>query len=102
MGQDAVAAFVEQIYVDRFAAITDRLTYKKHPRDDSLCSTLFERGGNIVHVGNGPYFHAIYARQITLEGDLLKLDYRILVKADDPLNPLFEPRQMELTVDAVD
>jgi hypothetical protein len=99
LARDAVVAFIEQIYVDRFATIAGRLNHKKHPRSDPLCGTLLDRGGGHVHVGDRPYFHGVYAREITLGGNTLKLDYRILVSSVDPLKPVFEAREMILEID---
>jgi hypothetical protein len=101
MSRESVAAFVEQVYVDRFATIEGRLSYKKHPRNNPLCETLFDRGGSLVHVGNGPFFHTVYARRITLEGTFLKVEYRILVDASDLPNPVFEQRQMTVPLGGI-
>jgi hypothetical protein len=95
--RDDVAAYMEQLYVDRFSSIHQRLDYKKHRK--TINSVITDRGGGVMHCGHDPYFHCLYASKIVLKGNVLEYFYRILVNADDPLNPRFEQRSQAIEVE---
>jgi hypothetical protein len=94
-----VARYIEQLYVDRFASVHARLAYKKSRKHATYPT---ERGvyQGIMHCGQDPVFHAIYAHRVELTGKSLVFGYKILVKVEEPTRPVFEERQQSLELDA--
>lgn len=93
-----VIAFIQQSYVDRFASIEERISYKKHPKSSPF-NVLADNYGGPIHVGHEPFFVGIYARKIILKGNLFEFYYRIATNRGDPFNPIFEERCQSLVVD---
>lgn len=96
--QKDVISFVQQIYVDRFASIDEKLSHKKHP-ESSPFNVLFDAGSRTIHVGDEPVYVAIYAHKIVLRENIVKFHYRIAVNRGDPFNPVFEQRYQSITAD---
>jgi hypothetical protein len=92
-----VAAYMEQLYVDRFCSIRAQLVYKKS-RKFALCPTTIDRYGLGMHCGHDPGFVGIYARKILLKGDVLEYEYRIVAVTDHPRHLVFETKRQTLTV----
>jgi hypothetical protein len=93
-----VAAYVEQLYVDRFCSIRGQLTYKKS-RKYAAYPAAIGRYGLSVHCGHEPRFFGVYARDILLKGNVLEYEYRVVVIADNPPHLLLETRRQSLTID---
>jgi hypothetical protein len=94
-----VAAYAEQLYVDRFCSIRAQLTYKKS-RKYALYPATIGRYGLSVQCGREPLFLAVLARNILLKGQVLEYEYRVVVHADDPPHVLLETRRQSLMIDA--
>jgi hypothetical protein len=94
-----VAAYAEQLYVDRFCSIRAQLSYKKS-RKDALFPAAIGRYGLSVHCGHEPLFLAVFARDILLKGNSLEYEYRVVVSAESPPHVLLEIRRQSLTIDA--
>ena len=93
----SVAAYLEQLYIDRFCSIRAQLSYKKS-RKFAAWPTRIDRYGLGMHCGNDPRFFAIYARKILLTGTLLEYEYRIVEIADDPRRLVYQTKRRSLTV----
>lgn len=94
-----VAAYVEQLYVDRFCSIRVQLIYKKS-RKYALHPATIGRYGLSVHCGHEPSFVGVLARDIRLKGNVLEYEYRVVVNAEDRPRVLLEIRRQSLTIDA--
>lgn len=95
--RDEVAHFVQQLYVDRFASIDEKLEFKKHP-NSSRFPMLADHYPGPKSVGFGPWYFAVYAREIVLEKNQLSFYYRIAVNRADPYRPVFEERRQTIDV----
>jgi len=93
-----VAAFMEQLYVDRHASIREKLGYKKHCKLAAYAVSTDMFNGT-MHCGHEPFFICVFANKIVLRENNLEFHYRIAVNRDDPMNPIFEARSQTITVD---
>jgi hypothetical protein len=97
-----VACFMEQIYVDRFASLRERLSYKKKSKKSPIAAVfkaMRDIYNNTIHVGHEPFYVGIRAHKITLKGNVLEFWYKIAANVEDPHNPKFEDRCQSLVVD---
>ncbi|MGA2023345.1 MAG: hypothetical protein ABSH23_01155 [Steroidobacteraceae bacterium] len=92
-----VAAYLEQLYVDRFCAIRAQLIYKKS-RKYAAWPTRIDRYGLGMRCGHDPCFIGIYARRIVLMGDILEIEYKVVEVADNPRHLTFQTKRQSLTV----
>jgi hypothetical protein len=95
-----VAAYLEQLYVDRFCSIRAQLIYKKS-RKYATCPTRIDRYGLGMRCGNDPCFLGIYARKIFLAGNVLEFEYKIVEVAEDPRHLVFQTKRQSLPVDVL-
>lgn len=93
-----VADFMEQLYTDHHASLSERLRYKKNPKVP-MFRAMVDICAGPIHVGHDPFLVGIYARKITLDGNVLGFWYKIATNRDDPLNPVLEDRHQSLQVD---
>ena len=96
--QQFVVQFMQQLYVDKFGTIEDRLAFKKSSRSYPLVA-MQDRFHPIVHLGNNPFFVAIRALDLRLTGNFLEFTYRIAIDTSDPFRPVYEPRSQSIVVD---
>jgi hypothetical protein len=92
-----VAAYLEQLYIDRFCSIRAQLIYKKSRRY-AAWPTRIDRYGLGMRCGDDPCFIGIYARKILLAGNILEYEYKIVEVADDPRHLVFQTKRQSLTV----
>jgi hypothetical protein len=93
----SVAAYLEQLYLDRFCSIRAQLIYKKSRRY-AAWPTRIDRYGLGMRCGHDPCFFGIYARKILLAGNILEYEYQIVEVADDPRHLAFQTKRQSLTV----
>jgi hypothetical protein len=93
----SVAAYLEQLYVDRFCSIRAQLNYKKSRRY-AAWPIKIDRYGLGMRCGHDPCFLGIYAREILLTGNILEYEYKIVEVADDPRHIVFQIKRQSLTV----
>ncbi len=93
-----VAQYIEQLHVDRHASIRERLEYKKSPNNYPYRTHIGLYTG-IMHCGQSPVLHGIYADKISLAHDNLHFTYKILVREDSGCSPIFESKRRSLSVD---
>jgi hypothetical protein len=96
-----VAAYLEQLYVDRFCSIRAQLLYKKS-RKNAAWPSRIDRYGLGMRCGHDPCFFGIYARKILLTGNILEYEYKTVEVAENQANPwqlLFQTKRQSLTLD---
>jgi hypothetical protein len=93
-----VAAYLEQLYVDRFCSIRAQLMYKKCRRY-AAWPIKIDRYGLSMRCGHDPCFFAIYARKILLTGNMLEYEYGSVEVTDDPRHLVFQIKRESLTVE---
>lgn len=72
-----ICDLMEQIYVDKFASIREKLIYKKDRKKSAFVMEKHEqRGPTIFSCGHEPVFRAYYCDSIELNGCELKFTYR--------------------------
>jgi hypothetical protein len=84
-----VAKYIEQLYVDRYASIRERLNYKKSPKNFPYRTHIGLYSG-VMHCGQDPVLHALQSDRIMLAGNELTFTYKILVREDPGHIPVFE------------
>src|ERR1700722_282485 len=92
-----VAAYLEQLYVDRFCSIRAQLMYKKS-RKYAAWPIKIDRYGLSMRCGQDPCLFGIYARKIVLTGNILEYEYKIVEVSEDPRHLVFQIRRKSLTV----
>jgi hypothetical protein len=92
-----VAAYLEQLYVDRFCSIRAQLIYKKSRRF-AAWPTRIDRYGLGVRCGHDPCFFGIYARKILLTGNILEYEYKSVEVAAETRHLVYETKRQSLTV----
>ena len=96
-----IERIVEQMYVNRYCSINEKLAYKKS-RKFKPHTHLTDHYSGIIHYGHEPYFVCIPARKIILHEGMLELHYRIAINRDDPMNPIFEPRNQTIPLETLE
>jgi hypothetical protein len=93
-----IISFMEQLYVDRFASMAERLQYKKS-RKTTICSPVAD--GHVIHCGHDPFFVGIRASQTDLREGVLEFTYRIIIRrSSEPLDFETKEKSQVLHVDA--
>ncbi len=93
-----VAAFVEQLYIDRTASLGERMQYKKS-RKSAAYKPIID--GHVMHCGHEPFLVCIYAQQTSIQNNVLYFIYRIITKRGNDLKDFAtEERQQSIEVDA--
>ena len=93
-----VSAFIEQLHMDRYGSIRERLEYKKS-RKAATYTPMMDGYGGVMHCGHEPHLVGIYASKIVLREGQLLFTYRIATNRDKgPLDVTFEERQQSLAV----
>lgn len=74
-----ICDLMEQMYVDRFASIHEKITYKKDRKKSAFKMEHYERRGpSILSCGHEPIFRAYYCHKVSLAGDKLLFSYRVI------------------------
>ena len=93
----SISKHIEQLYVDRYASMIERLEYKKSPNNFPYRTQVGLYSG-IMHCGQNPVLHAIYAEQIVLDGSQLTFSYKILLREEPRGTPIFESKRKSISV----
>ena len=93
-----MAQYIEQLYVDRYGSIRERLEYKKSPKNYPY-RTHVGLHSDVMHCGQSPVLHAVRAHKIELKNGLLDFSYKVLVREDPGHVPVFEDRRRTIAVD---
>jgi hypothetical protein len=92
-----VAAYLEQLYIDRNCSIRAQLIYKKS-RKHAAWPTRIDRYGLGMRCGDDPCFFAIYARKILLTGNMLEYEYKIVEAAEAPRHLALQTKRHSLNL----
>jgi hypothetical protein len=87
---DYVKKYMEQMYVDRFASIEEKIAYKKKPGSWPYRANTQGPYSGIIDCGHDPIMMAYYCHRLILKKDVLKYTYKILKGQTDDLRPIFE------------
>lgn len=93
-----IAKLIEQIYIDRYGSIDERLAFKKS-RKSAAYTAMTDPYNGTTHCGHDPVLVCIHANKIILRGNELEFLYRIAANRNDPMNPIFEARHQTIIVD---
>lgn len=86
-----VLPFLEQIYVDRYGSIEERIAYKKRPKSWPYPATpLDSRFSRVMMCGHEPQMWACYCHEMVLHGSQLAYKYKVIWGVDDGLRPTFK------------
>lgn len=75
--QKYVRDFMEQTYVDKFASINEKLSYKKNRKQSPFKIEKYEQTGTTISCGHDPMFRAYYCHQLKLIGNIRIFKCRI-------------------------
>ena len=76
-----VCDFMEQMYIDKFASIHEKITYKKDRKKSALRMEEYEqRGPTTLSCGHDPTFRAYSCHRLKLDGNKLIFTYRVFRK----------------------
>ena len=98
MCQRDVASYVVQTYVDRYASVREKLSYKKR-RKSSAYFVSSDHYGRVMHCGHEPSFVCIYAEAIHLKNGVVEFEYNIVIGINDDSRPILEPRRQTIVVE---
>ena len=83
---DFVCRYVEQMYVDRFASIDEKVEYKKRPSSWPYGAKV-EHPSGIIHCGHSPIFNAIYCHSLEISESSLHAKFKAIRDCDENLRP---------------
>ncbi len=73
-----ICEFMEQMYVDKFASVHEKITYKKDRKKSAFRMEKYEQmGPTTFSCGHDPTFRAYYCHRLTLAGERLMFKYRV-------------------------
>ena len=77
-GQKYIRDFMEQTYVDKFASINEKISYKKNREKSPFRIENYEQTRHIISCGHDPMiFKAYYCHKLKLNGETLTFKYRV-------------------------
>jgi len=85
-----VQKYMEQMYVDRFASIEEKIAYKKKPESWPYRANVQKRYSGIIDCGHDPILVAYYCHKICLGNGFLKYSFKILKGETIDRRPIFE------------
>jgi hypothetical protein len=92
-----VAAYLEQLYIDRHCPICAQLIYKKSRRH-AAWPTRIDRYGLGMRCGDDPCFFAIYARKLLLTKNMLEYEYKFVEVAETSRHLAFQTKRHSLAL----
>ncbi|MCX5883246.1 MAG: hypothetical protein NTU74_16050 [Deltaproteobacteria bacterium] len=85
-----VQKYMEQMYVDRFASIEEKIAYKKKPASWPYRANMPNNYSGIIDCGHDPIMMAYYCHKINLKNGVLKYTFRTSKGQSTDLRPIFE------------
>lgn len=74
-----ICDLMEQMYVDKFASLGERITYKKDRKRSAFRMERYQqRGPTILSCGHEPTFRAYRCQRLNVEGNCLVFRYRMI------------------------
>jgi len=96
-----IRKFMEQLYVDKYATIEEKIAYKKdwrswpYPVEHEVGYQYFL---HFLHCGHNPFMVAHYCHKIKIEGNLLSYTFKILTERREDLSPVFNECTRTITI----
>ncbi|MBV6408320.1 MAG: hypothetical protein EFKGCFLK_01906 [Rhodocyclaceae bacterium] len=79
---------MEQMYIDKFASIEEKITYKKDRAKSAYRMEEYEqRGPTALSCGHEPTFRAYFCHKLKLDGDKLIFAYRVFREVNGIIIP---------------
>lgn len=88
-GINYVRKYVEQMYVDRFASINEKIAYKKNPKSSPFKIEIFSPYGGVFSCGHDPTFRVYSCHKLSLKGNELTYTYKVLKGEEGRHKPIF-------------
>ena len=85
-----VQKYMEQMYVDRFASIEEKIAYKKNPKSWPYRANMQENYSGIIDCGHDSIMMAYYCHKLDLKNGVLKYTFKTLKGRTNDLHPIFE------------
>ena len=85
-----VQKYMEQMYVDRFASIEEKIAYKKKPESWPYRANTQKHYSGIIDCGHDPIMMAYYCHKLNLKKGVLKYTFKTLKGQTNDLRPIFE------------
>jgi hypothetical protein len=86
-----VQTYMEQMYVDRFASIEEKIAYKKKPESWPYRAHMTQKPySGIIGCGHDPIMMACYCHKLNLKKGILKYTFKTLKSQTNDLRPIFE------------
>ncbi len=85
-----IKTYIEQMYVDKFDSIEEKIAYKKEPDSWPYRANTQGPYSGIIDCGHDPVMVAYYCHKLILKKDVLKYTYKILEGQTNDLAPIFE------------
>jgi len=82
-----IASYVEQLYVDKFASIEEKIAYKKKTSNWPYPAEI-SHPTCIVSCGFGPIYFAHFSHHISIDGNLLIAKYHFIKTIDNDYKPV--------------
>lgn len=89
----SVRKFVEQIYVDKYASIDEKVRYKKRTSSWPYGAKT-EHPSGMIRCGHSPIFRAIYCHTIEISESSLYAKFEVVTEYDQFLGPEFYRGQL--------
>ena len=81
---------MEQMYVDRFASIEEKIAYEKKPESWPYRANMQKYYPGIIDCGHDPIMMAYYCHKLNLKTGVLKYTFKTLKGQTNDLQPVFE------------
>ena len=81
---------MEQVYVDKYASIEDKIAYKKKPESWPYRAHTQKLYSGIINCGHEPIMMACYCHKLSLKNGVLNYTYKTLKGQTNDLRPIFE------------
>ncbi len=88
-GSSYVHKYVEQMYVDRFASINEKIAYKKNPKSSPFKIEIYSPYRGVFSCGDDPTFQVYFCHKLSLKGNELTYTYKIFNGVELRNKPIF-------------
>ena len=90
--------YMEQMYVDRFASIEEKIAYKKKPESWPYRANMQKHYSGIIDCGHDPIMMAYYCHKLNLKDGVLKYTFKTLKSQTNDHRPIFEVIEYSINV----
>ncbi len=93
-----VQKYMEQVYVDKYASIEEKIAYKKKPNSWPYRAHMQGPYSGIIDCGHDPILMAYYCHKLSLENGVLTYTFKTLKGQTDDLRPIFSENVSSINV----